>query len=208
MTELTRCFWKQYQKTGRYEDMMKWLKHRAYIHHIGCGGQADYHKIFSEELRMTASDDELLAKAREMLPIMKKRPPMYKGMPHMEYTTLPQIIEDLIALAEKWQAITVEERANQIFSKLYARSEKRYFDGEKEIREYNKTLMEEARAHARQELAAEASGWRKIGDAEKEAVEEAIALMEECDHSSREIDFSSVDFDQEMDVLRRLLEGK
>ncbi len=26
------CLWKEYQRTGEYRDMLRWLKHRAYCY--------------------------------------------------------------------------------------------------------------------------------------------------------------------------------
>ena len=28
------CFWEEYQRTGAYRDMLRWLKHRAYRHAV------------------------------------------------------------------------------------------------------------------------------------------------------------------------------
>ena len=28
------CLWEEYQRTGEYRDMMRWLKHRAYCYAV------------------------------------------------------------------------------------------------------------------------------------------------------------------------------
>jgi hypothetical protein len=36
MSEMTRRFWHTYQKTGSYDDMVRWLKHRAFVKCSSC----------------------------------------------------------------------------------------------------------------------------------------------------------------------------
>ena len=39
MSRMTRCFWNEYQRTGKTEDLTRWLKHRAYMHMTGSDGK-------------------------------------------------------------------------------------------------------------------------------------------------------------------------
>ena len=34
MTPPSFCFWEEYQRTGAYRDMLRWLKHRAYCYAV------------------------------------------------------------------------------------------------------------------------------------------------------------------------------
>ena len=113
-------------------------------------------------------------------------------IPMEDICALRNLLPILITEAERWRAMAIEERTHRVA-----------YENNVPLSEYR----DRATCYAARELRAESSSWRKIGLVEKEAIETAIGLMKDCNHFPGEIDYSTADFNEEIAVLKKLLEG-